>query len=714
MRGLVFLFLFFFFGFPFVGMADVLQENLKKIQSKQNLNQGQKELNLVPQNSSANFNLKLISPKAQVKKGSDFLVGIHIKIPQDWHSYWSFAGDFGQAPKIKWKPIKHVQIDSLPFPTPKRKSFSINKQKSYSFIYEKELLIPFKVFIEENYDRNHLPLSLDLQWFVCKEICLSKKTALELNLKVGESFKIHQETQAIFGFWSKLLPKKLLLNSHFQVKDKHLIINFSFEKEIKCIDIFPKKKENFSTNPPVLLNQGAHSCSFQVEKTHSNLSKISGLLIYSEQGKNHSAEFSSYRYKDFALLWFILLAFLGGLILNIMPCVLPIIFLKFYNTLELKHLSAKKILFLNLSYAFGVIFSFLCLAFIILVSKQTGESLGWGFHLQSPSFVTFLAFLFTLMAFYLLNFVSFSMPKVSLVFKDERFFTHFVTGVLSTTAASPCTVPFMASAVGFALSRSSVEVFVIFFFLGLGLSFPYLVLSFFPKALKYIPGPGSWAENLKKLLSLPLFLTVLWLLRILYLQLDLKVFLFSLSIFPCLLLWIILQKTVIPVKAGIQTVFKRIATVTFILLLIGFFVLQKSFYSSYKKDHSSETMKKTFMDLSWMAFDKEKLLFDKQAGKNLFIAFGAEWCLTCKLNERIFETQEFKHLIKDNHIVLYYGDWTVKDQEIINFLQSYGQQGVPFYVFFKGEEKVFIFPTLLFKETFFQKIKELVKDSESI
>lgn len=713
MRASIFIFLFFFFSFPFMGNAEILQKNPKTIE--QISNQKQKEAAPEPQNGLGNFDLKLISPQAQVKKGSDFFVGIHIKIPQDWHSYWSFAGDFGQAPKVKWKPIKNVQIDPLPFPTPKRKSFSVNKQKSYSFIYETELLIPFKIFIEKDYDKDHLPLSLDLQWFVCKEVCLSKETSLKLDLKVGDSFKAHPDIQSIFDFWTKLFPKKLFLKSHFQVKDKQLIVNFSFKKEIKCIDLFPETKSDFSTTPPVLLSQGSHSCSFQVGKTPLNLPKISGLLIYSERGGEHSAEFDSYKHKNFALLWFILLAFLGGLILNVMPCVLPIIFLKFYNTLELRHLSPRKILFLNLSYVFGVIFSFLGLAFIILVSKQAGESLGWGFHLQSPVFVTFLAFLFTLMAFYLLDMVSFSVPKVSLVFKDEKLIAHFVTGVLSTTAASPCTVPFMVSAVGFALSRSSVEVFVIFFFLGLGLSSPYLVLSFFPKTLKYVPSPGVWAENLKKLLSLPLFLTVLWLLWILYRQLNFKMFLFSLGIFPCLLLWIVLQKTVVPLKTETQIVFRRIVTFTFALLVIAFFILQKSFYTSYKKeDQSSKPMKKISMGLNWTAFDKEKLLFDKQAGKNIFMAFGAEWCLTCKFNERVFETKEFKDLIKDNQISLYYGDWTVKDREITSFLQSYGQQGVPFYVFFKGEVKIFIFPTLLFKETFLQKIKKLVKDIDSI
>ena len=518
LRSICFSLVFVFSFLSFATETDFLQERIAKSQ------------------------LELISPQAQVKKEESFLVAVRVKLPKDWYSYWSFAGDFGQAPKIKWKKIDHVKIDPLPFPTPQRKKITINKEIFYSFIYEKELFIPFQVFIEKEYKDSDLPLALDLEWSVCKELCLSQQDKLHLNVKLDESFKFNPKSKKIFEFWNPFFPKKLNLKSQFIVKDKKLIVTFFFKENIKCLDIFPKQNVDFSTKLPVLLNQNLNSCSFQVKKSQSNLSKISGLFVYSQKGEKRSALFQSYKQKALGLLWFIFMAFLGGLLLNVMPCVLPIIFLKFYNTLELKHLPFRKTLFLNLSYALGVISSFLILALFIFISKQAGENLGWGFHLQSPVFVTVLALLFTLMAFYFLNVISFSPPKVLLLFKDERFFTHFVTGILSTVAASPCTVPFMASAVGFAFSRSSLEVFIIFFFLGLGLSFPYLVLSFFPRALRLIPGPGRWTEILKQLFSIPLFLTVAWLLHILYMQLNLKVFLLNLIVFPFLVVLDFLSK----------------------------------------------------------------------------------------------------------------------------------------------------------------------------
>ena len=648
------------------------------------------------------FHIALISPYQAVKKNSAFLAGIHVQLAPEWHSYWSFAGDFGQAPNIKFHKTEHVRIKALPLPRPQRKSFLINKQNSYSFIYENELLIPLEIFIEEDYQKESFNLSLELEWAVCKDICLSKTNQLKLSLNLADQFKEDIQKQKIFQFWKQLLPlpaKNLGLKSHFQEKGGRQILDFSFKTPIVCLDLFPKSALDFSTKKARLLSQTESSCSFEVEKSNSNLSALSGLLTYSLRSKINSSHFQSHKNKFLGLLWFILMAFLGGLLLNVMPCVLPIIFLKFYNNLELAGRPQRQRLILNISYSAGVISSFLFLAGVIFISKQLGESAGWGFHLQSPLFVSCLALLFTLMAFYFLDVLSFSAPKLPSLFKDQKMSSHFLTGVLSTTAASPCTVPFMASAVGFAFSRSYLEIFSIFFFLGLGLSSPYLALSVFPQALKYIPSPGHWTQMVKKLLSLPLFLTSLWLIYILYFQLNLKSFFLTLMIFPALFVWLYLQKSLD--KKNIKKWIQAAAVTAIVFILAG-----QSFFNTsdkaFKKFKAAD-----FLSSQWRIFDNNNVLFDTRSGKNVFIAFGAEWCLTCKFNERIFESKEFKDLAIANHIELYYGDWTNKSDSITYFLESYSRQGVPFYMFFKGEQELFIFPTLLLKESFLEKLKEL-------
>ena len=665
---------------------------------------------------------QLKSPYSQIKKGQAFLVGVKIPIPEGWHSYWSFAGDFGQSPSFRFRPIEGLRIKALPFPTPKRKTYPFMESKAYSFIYEKEVLIPFEFFVEEDYPRETLAIALDLEWAICKELCISKESTLTLNLSVSDHFIPQPESQALFDSWRAKFPLvEASLKSHFKDQDQSRRISFFFQAEgISCRDVFPLSKGDFLATPPVLQSQGQASCTFQAKKqakkqvADNAAPKISGLLIYSKGGKQHSAVFRSNRKHQLGILWFALMAFLGGLLLNIMPCVLPVIFLKFYNSMELRELKPLKAFSLNLVYALGIIVSFLALAFFIFLSKQAGESLGWGFHLQSPLFVTFLCFVFALMAFYLIGGISFALPKAPLSFKGEKYLSHFMTGVLSTTAASPCTVPFMASSASFAFSAGYREIFVIFFFLGLGLSFPYIVLSCFPKALKYLPSPGRGLERAKKLFSIPLFLTALWLFYILYLQTNLKVFLLGILTFPLLLLWVLVQK-LLPLG-----LLRRSLVAGVMILVLGLLSAQGFITNSLNAQNNAQSRgrgvnfktRPPTSQLNWNAFSEEDILLDRQRGEKVFLAFGAEWCLTCKLNERIFKTPEFKALVETEDIRLYYGDWTGRDVSISRFFEKHAQAGVPFYVFFDGQERnqerSFFFPTLLFKESFLKKLQSLL------
>lgn len=655
-------------------------------------------------NGSEVFTIRLISPYKQVKKGSPFLAGIQIKMRKGWYTYWSFAGDFGIAPHIKLKSADGIQIKTLPLPRPQRKDLSLKDKSFYSFIYQNELLIPLEILIPDSYKKESLDLSLDLEWGVCKEICLNKNSPLWLRLKISSDFQEDPQKKIIFDFWKTRLPQEpglINLKSHFSESDSKQILSFSFDSKIECLDAFPKSRLDFSTKKPKLIQQKENSCSFEFIKSKNSLEALAGLLIYSQQRQSKSSWFFSQKKASLALIWFAFMAFLGGLILNFMPCVLPIIFLKFYNNLQIRSFSRKNQLLLNGSYSAGVILSFLLLALIILIAKKSGESLGWGFHLQSPPFVISLALLFTLMGFYLLDFFSLSVPNLPKLFKDEKILSHFLTGVLSTSAASPCTVPFMATAVGFAFSRSYLEIFTIFFFLGLGLSFPYLLLSFFPQVFKLVPSPGAWSELLKKLFSIPLFLTSLWLLSILYLQLDFKAFFLSLVAFPLLAGFVFLP------KQFSNPVFKKASGFGFVVLILLVLFGQNQLNSA----SSSRALKKEVFlpDSNWQSFDENKLNYQLRKGGNVLVAFGAEWCLTCKLNERFFKTKDFQELVDKYDVRLFYGDWTSRTDSITSFLEKYSRQGVPFYIFYQGEEKAFILPSLLTEKNFHQKLEELAQ-----
>ena len=303
------------------------------------------------------------------------------------------------------------------------------------------------------------------------------------------------------------------------------------------------------------------------------------------------------------------------------------------------------------------------------------------------------------MGLYLLGWLPLPMPQRALNFKGEKPLSHFFTGMLSAIAASPCTVPFMASAVGFALSRSHLEIFIIFLFLGLGLSFPYLLLACSPKLLRALPTPGRWMERLKKFLALPLFATALWLIHLLFFQLNEKAFLVTLILLP-----------LVAATALLQNLFKSPSVGPWILslsfmILAGLLSFQKIGGKRFAPNKALP-----FKALSPKPFAHSKIKEERNKGENIFIAFGAEWCLTCKFNERVFSDPAVADFFKARSLAFYYGDWTQKNPHITRFLEKYGYRGVPFYIAFKGSKKALILPGLLTSNTLIKKLNSFLKE----
>ena len=584
--------------------------------------------------------IELISSVKHVEPEKTFLLALQFQLEKDWHTYWSYPGDIGQAPHFKWNLPKELKVQPLPWPLPDRHVDSIGERSLYSYIYKKELTLLFEARLDQTYSQFELPIKLDLDWAVCKDVCISKKSSFETYLQVSNKVKESQHAKKLIE-QKKIIEQKKLTAS-FKRKKLSLIISFPQLNLGECLDIFPKGSENFKNFPAISMPN--ETCSFSVAASSTILPQVSGILIHKKNSRILSSEFTAKEEGLLTLFWQALFAFLGGLILNIMPCVLPIIFLKLFNTLEVIKTNPKKMLLLNLSYASGVIFSFLTLAFAVLLIKSAGKSVGWGFHLQSPIFILFLIFLFIAMGLLLLDKLKLPLPKTKINFKENKVLSHFMTGVLSTTAASPCTVPFMASSVGFALSRSYIEVFTIFFFIGFGLSFPYLFISFFPKVFENISFPTTKLNRIKKIFSIPLFLTAIWLAYLLSLQWQ-------------------------PVQS-----------------------------SSPFKD--------------WRTFNLESVERAQEEDKNIFIAFGAKWCLTCLSNEQTLKSKEVLDFFKKNKIELYYGDWTKGEHHITKFLQKYGREGVPFYIFFKGKSKTKIFSTFILPKSFIKEFKKTLNTNE--
>ncbi len=391
------------------------------------------------------------------------------------------------------------------------------------------------------------------------------------------------------------------------------------------------------------------------------------------------------------------MAFLGGIILNLMPCVFPVLALKILSFTKNAGNSFKKSLTLAALYTLGIMLSFWLLAAILLVFKDAGQSLGWGFQLQNPIFVAGLALIFTAIALNLLGVfevgVSISGKSSGVLLAQKRgvYFEALFSGVLAVIVASPCTAPFMGVAVGTALTgnTSFILTFAIFTALALGLAFPYILLSINPKLISKLPKPGRWMQTLKQALSIPIWLAVFWLVWIFFLQRNCEatlLLLFS-AIILALALWIFGKFCSIYYEGK----FKSLA------LILFFTLCASAFYVGYKAASSPiADILKADSEFSWSLQKQESLLAE---GKTVFVDFTAAWCLTCQANKIALYSKDVEEVFKNKNIILLTADWTNKDDAIYNELQKFGRSGVPLYVIYsKNNPKGLLLPTILTKE----------------
>jgi thiol:disulfide interchange protein DsbD len=375
------------------------------------------------------------------------------------------------------------------------------------------------------------------------------------------------------------------------------------------------------------------------------------------------------------LLYFIVMAFLGGLILNIMPCVLPVISLKLFGLIRHSNEDKKSIMKHNLAYSLGVMVTFLLLAGVVVALKSTGEQVGWGFQLQSPTFVALMAFIIFIMSLNLFGLFEFRTPggsKLGNVELRDTFTGDFFGGVLATILSTPCSAPFLGTALTFAFSESLFTIFSIFMFIGLGLASPFILTAFFPALIRFLPKPGMWMEHVKKFLGLTLVLTTLWLLDVFMALTESSTALLKINTALALVFFIIYMRSKITKNIIISILF-FIPTVLLFTQAIEKKPLVESQGSGLIQDKQRE-------GLPWQKWSEDKMKTLQDSKKLTFIDFTAKWCITCKVNEKlVLDTKSFSNLVKERDINLLLGDWTKRDPVIGKWLKSQGFVGVPAY-----------------------------------
>ncbi|MGB0641523.1 MAG: protein-disulfide reductase DsbD family protein, partial [Myxococcota bacterium] len=388
---------------------------------------------------------------------------------------------------------------------------------------------------------------------------------------------------------------------------------------------------------------------------------------------------------DRNMLFMLLLAFLGGVLLNIMPCVLPVLSLKIYSLVEHSDAGAGERKKAGVGYTIGVLASFLALGGTVIVMKSVlGMDLGWGYQFQSPAYVIALAtivFVFGLSLFGVFEVPAFGASKMSQAQNKEGMLGHILTGAFATLLATPCSAPFLGTGMGFAFTLPSWGVLLFFGVAGLGLAAPFLLVAYVPALAKFLPKPGAWMDTFKQFMGFTLVATTVWLVGVLAVQtgadgaMGFLAFLMVVSM-GC---WIVGRWGGL-VASDKSKVISLLVAVS-ISTLAGWKFLETEY--AEEEGCADDAAVQTTLDFSeevpWQPFSEERIA--ALAGKTVFVDFTAEWCLSCKANEKgVLSTETVRFSMRDNDVVPLKADWSRRDPEITKWLTRYGRAGVPFYL----------------------------------
>jgi thiol:disulfide interchange protein DsbD len=675
---------------------------------------------------AAHTQVQLLLSADPAKPGDTIWAGVDLKMDPGWHTYWKNSGDSGIPTSIKWDLPPGVTAGEIQWPLPKK----LPPAEVTTYGYEDEVMLLVPLTLATNLNPGPLDLKANVAWLECQEQCVPGSTTVAAKLNVGSETKTSVDAAAIES-WKGKVPDNANSAGWFARgwweettnSDLHgLVIQVAPLQTTKTTgynnpDFFPDASDNYEIEPATenLLGQ---SPGFGLRKMVKKFSgdwpkEISGVIVFEKNGVQQSftiktkiaegsgittaiqsnpettpnsvlkTSLAENNAQSSQSLWQMLLyAFIGGLILNIMPCVLPVIALKILGFVNEAKSEPRRVRALGLVYALGVLVSFLVLAAIVISVKASGIIPGWGMQFGSPIFIVCLTTLVTLVALNLFGVFEVVLGGRVSNTAGELASKHgaagaFFNGVLATTLATPCTAPFLAPALGFAFAQSAGIIVLIFLAVGLGLASPYILLSWNPAWLKFLPKPGAWMEKFKIAMGFPMLATVVWLFQI------------AASSYGKNVLWLGVFLVVVAFAAWIFGEFvqrgrthKTLAAIIALLLLIGgyAFALEKEldWRAPYVQTQTNGSLKESADGIDWQPWSPEAVAQARAAGKIVLVDFTADWCLTCQVNKKTsIEIPSVRKKLKDLDAVALVGDNTHFPKNIAEELQRFQRAGVP-------------------------------------
>ncbi|MEY4641705.1 MAG: hypothetical protein RLZZ227_1699 [Pseudomonadota bacterium] len=656
---------------------------------------------------------ELLPETTHAVPGETLWTALRLEHADKWHTYWINPGDAGQPTRIEWSLPEGVTAGDIVWPTPERFNLP-GDLVDFGYTGEIFLLVPLNV--PADFAASTLSATANVNWLECEAICIPGGATVPLDVPVAATTPAPLNAAANAGFAATRASQPrgdIALDAQFSITggniellvqatenifenaqaitfipDEHRILDYiapqNITSQLSSLQLSQAYHRRVEREAPqrvggllLVTDASGKEVAYQVdaEPTGVNTAALGGVLAATAGDGSATAG------STMSLGTVFLFALLGGMILNLMPCVFPVLSLKVLSLSATSNSSRREQRLHGIAYAAGVMSAFLALAVVLLTLQASGAAIGWGFHLQTPWFVGALIFLFFLMGLSLSGVVEFGtsiMGVGSELQEKDGYSGSFFTGVLASVVASPCTAPFMGAALGFAFTQSMPVALTVFLALGFGMALPFLVLSFVPALARRMPKPGAWMVTFKQILAFPLYATVVWLLWVLGQQTGTDAM--ALVVGSCVLLalaaWLYQQRHV---SRG----FWRYASFAVILVCIG---------------ASASVLRSPFLQTSvggtlaveegqnYEPYSDARLAALRAEGTPVFVNMTAAWCITCLVNERVaLSSATVIDGLAEKQVTYLKGDWTNNDPAITAVLKQYNTSGVPLYLMFPAD-----------------------------
>lgn len=688
--------------------------------------------------SASHLKAELVSEYQQVTPGQRVQLALHFVPDDHWHTYWQNPGDSGLATTLSWQLPEGVTAGDIKWPTP----HAIALPPLMNYGYEGQTILLSDLTIPPDYAADSLTIGLQADWLVCEEVCIPADAQFSLTLPVTDTAIPAADYAALFAKAQQQLPQSMAAQGQFDVSGGAFsaVIQLPEAKTVTAFFVAAAElvdhaaAQQISVNGTQLSLQQPLNTYFSAAPANLEMVLIADDGAYSVQLAQAVQPVAPSQPSTEILitqgqlqqpqLWLILLlAAAGGLILNLMPCVFPVLSLKALSIANSSQNEGRTSGKLNqqqrdaLFYSIGVITSFLALAALLIVLRSAGAAVGWGFQLQNPYIVALLVYLLFALGLSLSGVVQFGlglMNSGSSLVNAKGSKGSFFTGVLAVVVASPCTAPFMGTALGYAVSQSAAVALLVFAALGLGMALPFILLAFVPGFSRLLPKPGAWMDTLKHWLAYPLYLSAVWLLWVYGRQsgIDAQALLLIGVVCIAIACWLWGRK-----QMSLAGSVSAVLALLFLLLALAIPAFTP-FTAVPAQQSETELNPITGANKSgqlWQPWSEHTLKQLRQQGKPVLVNMTADWCITCLVNERVaLNTDSTKAALALYDVTYLKGDWTLRDAAITQYLRLYQRDGVPLYVLYWPGQAPEVLPQILTPDTVPQTLERLSRQLNAV